>query len=291
MSGQNSAFLPITFLSSVIVIVYFRGWHKLRADPSGSIPLWRSLCFPCGLVLVWMVTCSSLATLDHMLLAAHMAQHLLLMSLAPFLILWSRPKVPLLHGLPVAFVRSVVDPLSRTRFVRYIAALWGRPVFCWVCSIGVLVFWHIPVLFNAALQIESWHVIEHVSFLVGGFLFWSPLFAAEGVRESSTWPLVLYFFLATLPCDILSGFLVFSDRVVYSIYLTHREFSAWSALDDQQCAGALMWTCVTILYLVPAAVLTIRLLGAKRSNPDEVLGNGADVSASVARRSGVQTAG
>ncbi|MGP0097449.1 MAG: hypothetical protein ACLPHI_10470 [Terriglobales bacterium] len=58
-------------------------------------------------------------------------------------------------------------------------------------------------------------------------------------------------FLATLPCDILSGFLVFCDRVVYPVFLSlsPRSFGL-SALEDQQCAGALMWTCVTVVYLI-----------------------------------------
>ena len=267
---SRPSLIPFTLLSLVLSSVYFRGWQKLRVHPGGSIPLWRSLCFPFGLVLIWVATCSSLASLDHMLLTSHMVQHLLLMSVAPFLILWSRPKMALLCGLPGGFVRSVVGPVSRTWFVRYIADLWGRPVFCWVVSIGVLVLWHVPFLFKAALQFESWHVIEHASFLAGGFLFWSPVVPSHGVHESRTWPLILYLFLATLPCDILSGFLVFSDRVVYSVYLTHRYFSNWSVLDDQQCAGAVMWTCITILYLLPATALTIRLLGSKQSSPDGV---------------------
>jgi cytochrome c oxidase assembly factor CtaG len=118
--------------------------------------------------------------------------------------------------------------------------------------------------------------VEHASFLIAGFLFWSPLFPSQTSRQTSTWPLVLYFFLATLPCDILSGFLVFSDRVVYSVYLSRPHFLSWSLLDDQQCAGALMWTSITILYLLPAAVLTIRLLGAKHASSDDMLGSGAN---------------
>jgi len=42
------------------------------------------------------------------------------------------------------------------------------------------------------------------------------------------------------------------------------------ALEDQQCAAALMWTCVTIVYLVPAAILTMRLLAAGGLPEDEL---------------------
>ena len=72
--------------------------------------------------------------------------------------------------------------------------------------------------------------------------------------------MILYLFFATLPCDILSGFLVFSDRVVYPMYFSSSHLSEFSPLVDQQCAAALMWTCVTVVYLVAGAILTMRLL-------------------------------
>jgi len=72
--------------------------------------------------------------------------------------------------------------------------------------------------------------------------------------------MILYLFLATLPCDILSGFLVFCDRVVYPTYFSSSHLLGFSPLIDQQCAAALMWTCVTLVYFVAGAVLTMRLL-------------------------------
>jgi putative membrane protein len=70
----------------------------------------------------------------------------------------------------------------------------------------------------------------------------------------------VYLFLATLPCDILSGFLVFCERVVYPVYFSSSQPFGLSALEDQQCAGALMWTCVTVVYLIAGAIVTARLL-------------------------------
>jgi hypothetical protein len=37
----------------------------------------------------------------------------------------------------------------------------------------------------------------------------------------------------------------------------------FSVLEDQQCAAALMWTCITLVYLVPAAILSTRLLSPR----------------------------
>ena len=72
--------------------------------------------------------------------------------------------------------------------------------------------------------------------------------------------MVVYLFLATIPCDILAGFLVFSERVAYPVYLSTPRHSGLTVFEDQQFAGALMWSVVTIVYFVAATMLSIRLL-------------------------------
>jgi putative membrane protein len=169
-----------------------------------------------------------------------------------------------LHGLPRHFVQGVLGPLFRWPPVQQLGRVLSQPVFCWLAAATTLVAWHIPAAFTLALQSERWHVVEHACFLSAGFLFWWPVI--QPWPSVSTWPrwsILLYVFLATLPCDILSGFLVFSERVAYPIYFSTRQQFGLSVLEDQQCAGALMWTCVTIVYLVPAVILTIRLLAAR----------------------------
>ena len=115
------------------------------------------------------------------------------------------------------------------------------------------------------MQSAGWHAAEHVSFLVAGFLFWWPVVGPlAGFGRGPSWHIPLYLFLATLPCDALSAFLAFCNHVVYPHYLSaHRLFDI-SPLEDQQCAGALMWVSVTFAYLAPTAVVTIQMLSPKR---------------------------
>jgi cytochrome c oxidase assembly factor CtaG len=63
-----------------------------------------------------------------------------------------------------------------------------------------------------------------------------------------------------LPCDILSAFLVFCNRLAYPYYLNATQLFSLSPLQDQQCAGALMWVWVTFGYLIPAVVITMQIL-------------------------------
>jgi cytochrome c oxidase assembly factor CtaG len=226
-----------------------------------------------------------LAAFDEELLTVHMVQHLLLMTVAPPLIWLGAPLMPLLHGLPRTFVQSVLSPLFRWSPIRLAGRVLSQPAVCWLAAAAALVVWHIPAVFTLALQSEAWHMLEHGSFLVSGFLFWWPVVQPwPTVQSSPRWSILLYLFLATLPCDILSGFLAFCDRVVYPAYLyTPRHFGV-SALEDQQCAASLMWACVTIAYLVAAAILANQFLSTRGSRADNLVQpNGSAARASFLR--------
>src|SRR5580692_2898683 len=245
------------WVSSALIfasLVYLRGWRRLRRHAYNNIEDWRAGGFVFGVLFIWIATASPLAALDHEMLTAHMAQHLLLMTLAPPLILLGMPRKPLADGL----LQS--EPMQQ------LASVLTHPVVCWLAAAGTLVLWHIPSVFMLGLRSQTWHGVEQASFLATGLLFWSPVI--RPLQHSWKWPessILLYLFLATLPCDILSGFLVFCDRVVYPAFLSSPSSFGLSALEDQQCAGALMWTGVTIVYFIAGAAFTARLLSPHRS--------------------------
>jgi putative membrane protein len=246
--------------------LYLRGWLRLRSASVPAIPAWRAACFFGGLFLIWAALGSPLSAFDEELLTVHMVQHLLLMTIAPPLLLLGAPVMPFLHGLPRKFVQSVIGPLFRWPWLQRMGRAISQPVVCWLASTAALVGWHVPAAFTLALLREPWHVVEHACFLTAGILFWLPV--VQPWPSAATWPrwsTILYLFLATLPCDILSGFLVFCDRVVYPVYLSMPRQFGISVLADQQCAAALMWSCVTIVYLVPAMILTTQLLATRSS--------------------------
>jgi putative membrane protein len=249
---------------------YLRGWLHLRTTNAKVIPAWRAAGFLLGLFLAWVALGSPLAAFDEELLTVHMIQHLLLMTIAPPLILLGGPVMPLLHGLPRQFVQTVLGSVFRLPAAQRAGKIISQPAICWLAASATLVGWHVPTAFTLGLQSEAWHVVEHACFVGSGFLFWWPVVRPwPSVVSWPRWGMLLYLFLATLPCDILSGFLVFCDRVVYPSYLTAPRPFGISALEDQQCAGALMWTCVTLIYLLPAAILTIQLLTERRGSENE----------------------
>ena len=197
-----------------------------------------------------------------------MVQHLLLMTIAPPLIWLGQPARLVMHGLPERFVNAV-NPVFGWPSVRKLGRTLLRPMFCLVAASAVLVGWHIPTLFALGMRSATWHGVEQASFLATGLLFWWPVVQPWPSTPRRDLFMVLYLFFATLPCDILSGFLVFCDRVVYPMYLSSSLAFGLSAFEDQQCAGALMWTCVTVVYLVAGAILTMQSLSPQTQSAGE----------------------
>ena len=203
----------------------------------------RVAALTAGLIVILFADASPLAHLDHHLLTAHMVQHLLLMLLAAPLILFG---------------------------ARSILARWRpRLSFCWLAGAVTVLAWHFPAVFELALRSQFWHKFEHASFFLAGILFWWPVFHPAPYAR---WSVPAYLFLATLPCDALSAFLAFCGHVVYRPYLfIPTGLFGLSPLDDQALAGALMWVTVTFAYLIPALMLTARLLSSEPKSVSEAL--------------------
>jgi cytochrome c oxidase assembly factor CtaG len=262
--------VAITLILLFAAFQYLLGWIPLRSISRTAIPPWRAASFFLGLFLVWAACGSPLAAYDHRLLTVHMMKHLLLMTVAPALILLGEPLRVFWIGMPLLVQRGLGRVFQRL-FLRQFARIVTKPALCWIFSAATLIAWHLPTLFTLAMHSEDWHIVEQISFFSAGLLFWWPVLqpwpsAATGPR----WSMLLYLFLATLPCDILSGFLVFSDRVAYPVYFSTPRLFGFSVLEDQQCAGALMWTCVTFIYLLPAAIISSKLLAPRSSREHDL---------------------
>jgi putative membrane protein len=214
--------MPAVTLTLIILLVgavYLRGWLQRR-----SLPVWRASSFFLGLLATWVALVTPIASSDSRMLTAHMIQHLLLMTIAPPLIWLGEP---LLAAWP-----------ARWPFPKRLSRLLGHPAFCWLAATAALVAWHVPAIFRLGMQSSVWHFIEQLSFLTTGLLFWWPVIQPwPSVALWPRWSMLVYLFLATLPCDVLSGLLVFSDRVAYPTYLCTPR-NGLSPLEDQQvCRG------------------------------------------------------
>lgn len=264
---QSSITLVIaSALAAVTALVYLRGWFSLRNAFPTLIPGWRLAAFMSGLVSVWAALASPLATLDHQSLTIHMIKHLLLMTVAAPLVLAGTPVFPLVCGLPKLFIKGHPRFSPPARWLKH-----RLPLLCWLAGTAAVIGWHLPVAFELGMRSQWVHSLEDVCFLIAGLLFWWPVMqSSPTATKSPRLSMALYLFLATLPCDILSAFLVFCDRLVYPFYLSNPQLFSLSPLQDQECAGALMWVWVTFAYLIPAVVITMQVLSPSNVSSSDI---------------------
>ena len=264
-AAHDGSSLLVTLAVLVVALVYLRGWRLLQQASPDLLNLRRLASFLGGLLSLWIAIASPLASMDHRWLTAHMAQHLLLMTVAAPLILLGAPVITLLHGLPRRSARSALDLILRDPTVQRFSRMITHPSFCWLVGTAAVVGWHVPALFELAIRSTVWHEIEYACFFTAGLFFWWPVVQPwPGLAAWPRWGVPVYLFLATLPCDALSAFLAFCDRVVYPHYVSPLRLSNMSPLADQAAAGALMWIWVTFAYLGPATMVTFHNLSPQR---------------------------
>ena len=236
-------------VAALLLLAGVAVWGWVRHRRSGRLPGWRLAAWVAGLGLVWLATASPLASLDRALLTAHMLKHLVLMTVAAPLLLFSEPIALLSSGLGHEVpARLAVSARALT-----------HPVLCWLAGTATVLAWHIPAAMSLAMHSALGHALQSASFLAGGLLFWWPVVQPWPSRPHwPAWFVPLYLLLATLPCDALSAFLAFCGRPVYTAALSAAPPE--QLLADQERAGALMWVWVTLVYLVPAVWEVLRLL-------------------------------
>jgi putative membrane protein len=168
-------------------------------------------------------------------LAAHMLQHVVLMSFVPPLLVLGLPRL-------------------RVRIAPWLA---------WLLITIDMGIWHVPALYDAAVRHPALHALEHASYLVLGVVFWLPVLR-RGLAD--IWSLV-YVTTGSIPGWILALVLTFAQRPLYPFYasLPHR-LGGLSAVGDQQAAAGVMVAIGSLPFALAVFVTLYRWLEAERAS-------------------------
>ena len=240
--------------------LYLRGWKKLQRTRARELPLWRALSFVAGLLAIWIALASPIDALDDYLLSAHMLQHFILMSIAPPLLVLGTPLVPMLRGMPRGVIRAL-RPVFASRALHRLAHGLAHPAFAWLAMNVSYLGWHVPQAFELTLRSENWHNTEHMCFLFTSIAFWWVIVAPWPSRTRwSRWMVIPYLLTADVVNTILSAVLAFAGKVLYPSYAAVERICRLTPLQDQVLAGSEMWVLNSIVFLVPVAVVVVRML-------------------------------
>ena len=238
---------------AVLTVLYVRRWRAV----DGS--LGRLVSFLGGMALVLIALCSPVDRLGEQLFFMHMTQHLLLLDLAPILVLLGLTKV-------------ILRPATRrlVRLERAVGPL-AHPVFAIGVYVVVMWIWHVPPLYDAALEHASIHVLEHITFSIAGGLYWWHLLSPIRSRKrlGGMGP-VVYMVATKLLVGLLGVGLAFAPDAIYDFYERQPGYWGLDPGTDQAIGGLIMATEQSIVMGIALAYLFVRALAeSDRQNERE----------------------
>ena len=203
---------------------------------------WRTFSFYFGLSAVFIALASPLDALADDLFLAHMGQHMLLLFVAVPAVQLGAPVIPIMRGIPRPIRRRVVIPVFKSPPVRALLSGLFRPLVAWPLFVGILMGWHFPVAFEAALANEAVHIAEHLTFALGAYLWWWNVIDPAPLRASLSYlARVPFVFITIVPNFVLGAFLTFAPNAWYPHYELTVPAYGITALEDQQIGGVIMW--------------------------------------------------
>jgi cytochrome c oxidase assembly factor CtaG len=233
------SFDPLVLVLAAVSLAFFvSGWRRLRRRRPELAPWSRLALFVAGVAVVVVGLVSPLdAIAEEYLQSAHMLQHVLIADLGIVLALLAVRGPLSMFFLP----RDLLAPLARARPLRRTLSFLLRPRVAVPLWLTVLVLWHIPAMYDAALRHPAVHRAEHLSFVVVGALVWTLLIdpARHGrltLNERLGLAVVLFWIGQVLAYPFVFGF-----EPYYDVYVDqpHRLFGL-SPLADQKLAGLVM---------------------------------------------------
>jgi putative membrane protein len=243
-------FAPLVLLSlAAYALIYALRWRKARAQGGaraagyGRAALWAT-----GIAILFAALVSPLDRLGEQFATFHMVQHLLLADLAPI-------------ALTLALTKWILRPATkRIHRLEKAAGPFGHPAFGVVAYVGAMWLWHVPALYDAALETPAVHTLEHLSFAAAGLLYWWHLLSPirSRLRLAGMGP-ILYMASTKILVGFLGVLLAFSPDLLYAYAW---EGTKWglTPIDDQHVAGLVMALEQSIVMGIALAYLFFRML-------------------------------
>jgi cytochrome c oxidase assembly factor CtaG len=245
--------------AAVAALLFLQAVVRLRRRGRPDLAGWdRVVLFGAGLGVTLFALIGPLDRLaDQKLLFAHMSQHVLIGDLGPALMVTALRGPLLVFFLPAA----ILAPLARNRSVRTVLGTLLRPRVAFSLWAANLAIWHVPYIYDAALEHQNLHDFEHVCWMFCGLLVWT-LLVDPGSHKRLTVggrvALAASMFAAGM---ILSDVLIFTFTPLYPFY---RGAYGISAVTDQQLAGIVM----TVEQLVTLGICVALILRPRWSRSD-----------------------
>jgi cytochrome c oxidase assembly factor CtaG len=265
-AATNWQFAPVVTAFAVLAAaLYLWGVARVRVrHPARPWPLWRTLVFLLGLLVIAVATMSGVGSYDDTLFWDHMVQHLLLLMVAPPLLVSGQPMTLLLHA-----SRNPVHTWAK-RALRSRAVHWVTwPLLGTALYAATVVGTHLTSFMSYVESNATVHQAEHVLFLVVGYLYFLPLIGKEPIGWRVAYPLRLFLLFLAMPVDAFTGVVLGSMTTDPFHAMEPRPWGP-SPVQDLHDGGAVMWIGGAAIMLV--LILAVFFAWSRERRPSAGMG-------------------
>jgi len=227
---------PLQLAPAVAAAVMYGVRARTLRARGAPVPAWRQWCWYGGLALMAATLVSPLAHMAEELFLAHMLEHLLLADLGALL---------LVLGLTGPVMAPLLHSMSWLR-------VFAHPVVALVAWTANFYVWHLPALYQSAVENPAVHALQHILFVSFGIAMWMALL---GPLPKPAWfgngAKIGYIVAVRLIQSVLANALLWSSGVLYPRYAAGQAEWGISPANDQSAAGAIM--------MIEGSIVTIGL--------------------------------
>ena len=235
--------------STVIGVVALGALYHWRAvQASGVSPTTaQRVTFYSALVLIFLSLNGWLHDLsDYYLFSAHMVQHLMLTLVVPPMLIMGTPGWMLRPALKVPVVASIAR------------AITTAPRTFLIFNV-VLTAWHLPPMYEMAMEHHPIHIVQHLCFMIAATLMWWPILSPLPELPRLSYPLqMLYLFLLTIPMSVIAVSIGYADHILYPAYSAAPRIWGISPMQDQLLGALIMWIPGGLFFFVIISVVFFR---------------------------------
>jgi cytochrome c oxidase assembly factor CtaG len=238
---------PLQLAPIVLVAAAYVVRARTLARRGQPVPTWRIAVFSLGVALLVIAVASPIAEIgEKELFSFHMTQHLLIGDLAPLCIL---------AGLTGPLLRPVLALPGVMRLRVLANPLVAFPI--WAAN---LVLWHMPVLYEGAVEHSAVHALEHIAFFGAGIVLWLPILETLPAPEwFGTGAKLAYIVGVRLVATVIGNVFIWAGSPFYAVYEGRDDYLGLSPSADQSLAGSLMMLEGSLVTIVALAWLFLRM--------------------------------
>jgi cytochrome c oxidase assembly factor CtaG len=220
-------FAPLQLVPALAgALLYGMRERTLRAR-GHPLPGWRQWCWYGGLGLIAATLVSPIGHISDELFSVHMVEHLLIADIAALLLV-------------LGLTGPMLQPILALRELRWLRVFAHPAVALPVWAIDFYA-WHLPALYQGAVENDWVHALQHLLFVSFGMAMWMALL---GPLPKPAWfgnlARLVYIIAVRLIETVLANVLLWSGTILYPRYAAGERFWHVSPPADQSTAGGVM---------------------------------------------------